>query len=97
MGKAEEVGRHIQLQRCGCNALVMIERARFLRHIAQKKRSRKLESECLVCSEEFNVAPDTLAGEILACSACGQEHELLMVDGSPKLGLAPEIEEDWGE
>jgi len=56
-----------------------------------------LESECLVCSEEFNVAPDTLAGEILACSACGQEHELLMVDGSPKLGLAPEIEEDWGE
>ena len=56
-----------------------------------------MNNECLVCSESIAVAPETLAGEILACGACGQEHELLKVDGNSKLALAPEVEEDWGE
>ncbi|QDQ25480.1 lysine biosynthesis protein LysW [Chitinimonas arctica] len=56
-----------------------------------------MSNECLVCSEPMSIAADILAGEILACGACGQEHELLMPDGQHKLALAPEIEEDWGE
>ncbi|MBW7565224.1 lysine biosynthesis protein LysW [Chromobacterium subtsugae] len=57
----------------------------------------QMSNECLVCSEAVNISADVLVGEIIACGACGQEHELLMVDGQPKLALAPEVEEDWGE
>jgi alpha-aminoadipate carrier protein LysW len=53
--------------------------------------------QCLVCAEPINVAAGTLAGEIVPCGACGQEHEVLRTDDGVKLALAPEVEEDWGE
>lgn len=56
-----------------------------------------MNTECLICAEEVAIPSNVLVGEILACSACGQEHELQIIDGSQKLAMAPEIEEDWGE
>jgi alpha-aminoadipate carrier protein LysW len=37
-------------------------------------------------------------GEIIECTACGQEHEVTAAtEGDVRIALAPEIEEDWGE
>lgn len=52
---------------------------------------------CLVCSSAVALAADALKAEIVACSSCGQEHEVLEAAPEIKLGLAPEVEEDWGE
>ena len=52
--------------------------------------------ECLECSAELELAPDTEVGEIVVCSDCGVELEVMGVDPIV-LDLAPEEEEDWGE
>ena len=51
---------------------------------------------CPVC--ELPVAvPDTFRlSEIVECSDCRSELEVVSLD-PPMLALAPEIEEDWGE
>jgi alpha-aminoadipate carrier protein LysW len=53
---------------------------------------------CLVCETAFDVDNDWDTGEIIECTACGQEHEIVGTspDGA-RVDLAPEIEEDWGE
>lgn len=56
-----------------------------------------MNGSCLVCDSAVALAADALKAEIVACSACGQEHEVLDVAPEVKLGLAPEVEEDWGE
>lgn len=56
------------------------------------------EPQCLVCDTDFDVQDDWEAGEIIECGACGQEHEVLeRTDATVRVGLAPEVEEDWGE
>jgi alpha-aminoadipate carrier protein LysW len=35
-------------------------------------------------------------GDMLICDDCGAELEVLEV-GPPRLGIAPPVEEDWGE
>jgi len=53
---------------------------------------------CHVCETVFHIEEDWEKGEIIECTACGQEHEV--VDRSAdavRVELAPEIEEDWGE
>jgi alpha-aminoadipate carrier protein LysW len=44
----------------------------------------------------LDLAPDTEVGEIVVCPDCGVELEVLSV-APVSLGLAPEVEEDWGE
>jgi len=44
----------------------------------------------------LDLAPDTEEGEIVVCPDCGVELEVLSVEPIT-LGLAPEVEEDWGE
>lgn len=53
-------------------------------------------SECPVCGGEVSLDADTVVGELLTCADCGTELEVLEVS-PPKLGEAPETEEDWGE
>lgn len=51
-----------------------------------------------MCETVFHIEEDWEKGEIIECTACGQEHEV--VDRSAdavRVELAPEIEEDWGE
>ena len=53
-------------------------------------------AECPVCAGEVELADDTVEGELIECPECGSELEVLEVD-PPRLGEAPETEEDWGE
>jgi alpha-aminoadipate carrier protein LysW len=55
------------------------------------------QANCLSCSDPVSVAADAMVGEITECRACGQEHEILGLGEALSLGLAPEVEEDWGE
>ncbi|WFE20250.1 lysine biosynthesis protein LysW [Solwaraspora sp. WMMD937] len=53
---------------------------------------------CLVCDSPLAIDGDAEKGEIIECSACGQEHELTVAaDGVYEVCIAPEVEEDWGE
>ncbi|WP_347553042.1 lysine biosynthesis protein LysW (plasmid) [Pseudalkalibacillus hwajinpoensis] len=54
-------------------------------------------SNCLSCKAEIGVESDAFVGEIVECPDCGEEHEVNETNGSLSLGLAPEIEESWGE
>jgi alpha-aminoadipate carrier protein LysW len=53
-------------------------------------------TECPVCGGEVPLESDIVVGELLECPDCGSELEVLETD-PPKLGEAPETEEDWGE
>lgn len=53
-------------------------------------------SLCPVCGATVNVREGTRAGEIVACSECDAQLEVLSL-GPVELGVAPEVEEDWGE
>jgi alpha-aminoadipate carrier protein LysW len=51
--------------------------------------------ECPECAARLNARP-TLAGEVLDCTDCGAELEVVSLQ--PLLvQLAPQAEEDWGE
>ncbi len=53
-------------------------------------------AECPVCGAGVTLSSDIVVGELLECEDCGTELEVLETD-PPKLGEAPETEEDWGE
>ena len=53
-------------------------------------------AECPVCDAEVELAADAVQGELMECADCGTELEVLELD-PPKLGEAPETEEDWGQ
>ena len=52
--------------------------------------------ECPECAAEIEIQKGTIKGEIIECPDCGAELEVLELD-PPKVDLAPEEEEDWGE
>jgi len=51
---------------------------------------------CPECEGPIRLAEDLMEGEIIPCGDCGAELEVLSVHPL-KLGLAPEVQEDWGE
>lgn len=53
-------------------------------------------AECVECGAELTLADDAEIGEIVDCTTCGTELEVIDVN-PPVLDLAPELEEDWGE
>ena len=50
---------------------------------------------CPVCEAELELT-DVEEGEIVTCTDCGSELEVIKLD-PPELAEAPEEEEDWGE
>ncbi len=52
--------------------------------------------KCIECSAGLKLASDLEVGEILVCSDCGVELEVMGLEPI-SLELAPEVEEDWGE
>ena len=52
--------------------------------------------ECPECAGEVPLADGVMLHEILPCAHCGADLEVLGLD-PVSVGLAPEIEEDWGE
>jgi alpha-aminoadipate carrier protein LysW len=53
-------------------------------------------STCPECEAILVIPTDVLEGEIIRCADCGAELEVVEIN-PVVLGLAPEIEEDWGE
>ncbi|WP_229109969.1 lysine biosynthesis protein LysW [Halapricum desulfuricans] len=51
---------------------------------------------CPECGADVALHDDIEIGEIVDCSTCGAELEVVAVD-PVELELAPELEEDWGE
>jgi alpha-aminoadipate carrier protein LysW len=54
------------------------------------------EHKCPECDGELTLSSDLLQGEIVVCSDCGVELEVMSVE-PVTMQLAPEVEEDWGE
>ncbi len=53
-------------------------------------------ANCTECAAEVTVPDDPLEGEIVDCTTCGTELEIVEVS-PPVLQRAPELAEDWGE
>ena len=51
---------------------------------------------CPECDAEVELEAEVEEGEIVVCSDCGAELEVVGVN-PVQLDLAPEVEEDWGE
>ncbi len=51
---------------------------------------------CTECDASLALSIQPEIGEVFTCSECSAELELISVD-PPKVELAPEIQEDWGE
>jgi alpha-aminoadipate/glutamate carrier protein LysW len=52
---------------------------------------------CPECDAQVAVdSAGTETGDLVVCDDCGAELEVLDA-GAPRLGLAPPVEEDWGE
>ncbi|MCP3918222.1 MAG: lysine biosynthesis protein LysW [bacterium] len=52
---------------------------------------------CPECDADVSIPEDAMQGEIVACDDCAAELEVLQLEPALTLGLAPEIQEDWGE
>lgn len=53
-------------------------------------------AECIECGADVALSDNTEIGEIVDCTTCGTELEV--IDTNPVvLDEAPELEEDWGE
>lgn len=52
--------------------------------------------ECPVCGGEVSVAGDAVVGELMECSECGTELEVVSTD-PVSVAEAPQEQEDWGE
>lgn len=55
-----------------------------------------MTTACPECEATVTLATDVEKGEIQQCGDCGVELEVLQVQ-PPSLGLAPKVQEDWGE
>jgi alpha-aminoadipate carrier protein LysW len=53
-------------------------------------------AECIECGADVSLHESLEVGEIVDCTTCGAELEVI---GTDPVGLdtAPELEEDWGE
>ena len=55
-----------------------------------------LTVNCTECDATISIDEGAVEGEVLQCPECSVELEILGLD-PPEVGLAPEVEEDWGE
>jgi len=53
--------------------------------------------KCPTCEAVLHLGNDLVSGEITECPECGEEIEITIDGKRVTLGLAPEVEEDWGE
>ncbi len=60
-------------------------------------RTTDTSCPCPECGASVQFPADVMLGEILACDDCAAELEVLAAAAPVALGLAPEIQEDWGE
>ncbi|HND21794.1 MAG TPA: lysine biosynthesis protein LysW [Acidobacteriota bacterium] len=53
-------------------------------------------ANCIECDAPVTVPVDVLDGEVIPCGDCGAELEVLALEPL-SVGLAPAVQEDWGE
>lgn len=58
--------------------------------------NKKNEIKCLECQAQINLDTTTQVGEVITCPECSTDLEVIQVKPL-KLGLAPEVQEDWGQ
>lgn len=58
--------------------------------------NKKNEIKCLECQAQITLEADVQAGEVITCPECSTDLEVIQVKPL-KLGLAPEVQEDWGQ
>ncbi|MFN8530520.1 MAG: lysine biosynthesis protein LysW [Anaerolineae bacterium] len=51
---------------------------------------------CPECEAELTLPTNVMENELIACSDCGAELEVISLNPI-EIALAPEVEEDWGE
>jgi alpha-aminoadipate carrier protein LysW len=51
---------------------------------------------CPECAAAVPMGAKPVVGEVVSCPECGVELEIVSLS-PPKVELAPEVEEDWGE
>ncbi|KKQ02208.1 MAG: hypothetical protein US11_C0001G0167 [Candidatus Roizmanbacteria bacterium GW2011_GWA2_36_23] len=57
-----------------------------------------LKNSCPTCDAEVSVEPDSEQSEIINCPDCKSRLVIENINNQEvKLGLAPAVEEDWGE
>ncbi len=52
--------------------------------------------ECPVCAGSVQIEEGAVLGEVVPCPDCGSELEVLEL-APVTIGVAPDVEEDWGE
>lgn len=60
-----------------------------------EQKGAKIMASCPECEAEVTL-DGAMVGEIIYCPDCSAELEVLNLK-QPELGLAPQVEEDWGE
>lgn len=55
-----------------------------------------MTTTCPECGAALELSTDVMAHEIIDCTTCGAELEIMSVEPIT-VALAPEEEEDWGE
>ena len=55
-----------------------------------------MTATCPECDAAIALAADVVEHEIVICTDCAAELEVIGMD-PPELALAPEVGEDWGE
>ena len=58
-------------------------------------KEENVMTQCPECEAEVTVQ-GLMVGEIIFCPDCNAELEVINVE-QPKVALAPQVEEDWGE
>ena len=61
-----------------------------------KKNGGNKMTKCPICGGNVKLGKGTIKSELLACSECGAELEVIGIKPF-KLAKAPKEEEDWGE
>ena len=51
---------------------------------------------CIICEAKVELPDDCCEGELLVCSDCGTELEVINLNPI-EIEEAPQIQEDWGE
>jgi len=57
-----------------------------------------VKCECPSCFFEFELDEGTIEGEVISCSDCGTDLEIVKIEGNVAKAEIPEmVDEDWGE
>ena len=68
----------------------------FVPIIHQGESEMTQQATCPECEACLSLPADAMENELIACPDCGADLEILSLNPL-EIGLAPEVEEDWGE